>query len=103
MTDGFDVVAFVVDAAVSDDGADDRVACHFHVLRAFDQCFESGLQIAAAAVPQAGRVRMTIDGPAAIEFIFLDDILDAAPSEEIVFDGSAMRVAANRAMALVVT
>jgi hypothetical protein len=96
-----DVPALVVDSSMSDSRADHGVASDFHGVDAFDQAFQSCPEVAATALPKAGRMSVAIDGSPIAHLVLFRDIAGAAPVKEILLDISAITVAANYTVGLV--
>lgn len=96
-----DVPALVVDSSMSDSRADHGVASDFHGVDAFDQAFQSCPEVAATALPKAGRVSVAIDGSPIADLVLFRDIAGAAPVKEILLDVSAITVSANYTVGLV--
>jgi len=96
-----DVLTGLVDSSMSDNRADYGVTGDFHVCGAFDQAFQSCAEVAAAALPKADRVSVPVDGSPVAELVLFGDIAGAAPVKEILLDVSAIAMAADYTMGLV--
>ena len=95
------VLTGLVDSSMSDSRADHGVASDCHGVDAFDQAFQSCAEVAATALPKAGRVSVAIDGSPIADLVLVRDIAGAAPVEEILLDVGAITVAANYTVGLV--
>jgi hypothetical protein len=96
-----DVLTGLVDSSMSDNGADHGVTGDCHVCGTFDQAFQSRPEVAAAAVPKADGVSVAVDGASIAELVLFSDIAGAAPVKELLLDVSAITVAADDAVGLV--
>ena len=96
-----DVLAGLVDSSMSDNRADHGVTGDCHACGAFDQAFQSRPEVAAAAVPKADGVSVAVDGSPIADLVLLRDIASAAPVKELLLDVSAITIAANYTVGLV--
>ena len=93
--------AELVNVRVGVHGFDDGSSCNFNDFCAFDDRFERDTDGFSATSKNAGGVDVPVDGGMVWNTVLPGDLVWAAPAEEIVFDGFAMGMAADRAGALV--
>lgn len=82
-------MAFVVEATVGADGADDVVGSGCDVCGLFEDETEAMTELIGTLFEEAEGVGMAVNAAAMAESEFPGDVGGAAPVEEIVFDGLA--------------
>lgn len=92
--------AVIVELSEDANGLHDGTGSDGNALGPFDDMPEREAEIAAAAGIEPEGVRVTIDG-AVNQAVEQGDIADAAPIQEFLLDLAALRVMADRALALV--
>lgn len=100
--DGFAEASIVVEMCIEAKGARDHVE-FFGGSRfgAFKDVFEDTGSLAASAMDKSGGLRVAVNRPAIDDAILLSDADRAAPTDELSFNGIAIRMGANRTAARV--
>ena len=92
-------LAVVVDVAVHAGGADDGRRSDADAIGVLEDGLECDAEIAAAENVEAESLDVAVERFVIVELIFADDGVRADPVDEIVFDGVAIGMIANRTFA----
>jgi hypothetical protein len=93
-----DPLAGIVDASVGVDGADDGVGSGRDVHGALDDVAEGEAELAVAQREETGGVSVAVEG-ASGDFVIAGDVAGRVPVDEVFFDGLALGMAADSAVA----
>ena len=96
---GLDVGTVLIEAAGDFDGAENGVGVGLGFAGFFDDAIEGEADVAAALVPEAAGVGVTVEGGEAGEIVVFDDLVVPGPVEEGFVDGFAIGVRADGAFA----
>lgn len=101
--DGFGPAAVFVDAGVGFDGADDAIGSGLHGFGLLHDEFEAAAATPGALLIEAKSTGVAVDNAAIAKLEFMGDGCGTLPMEESLFNGFALGMAADRAVALVMS